>query len=260
MKILDLDMDYFMNEVISGHLVNSSKRLDNSYSKLVWSKDQVIDFLENNLGLSKQNKLKGRIVTGHNEALYFWGELIEKNKLKTPFEVIHVDSHADLGIGYGSWKYILDELLNYEPAERPINNSCKIEIGDYLLFAIAYQWISKITYCANPNGSKNDYILYTFKNFHENQISDKPIENIIQFAFNPNMKRPENIEADSLKKLYFFNATYKDPEVSLITIPTIDDVKYDGDFDYVVLAQSPEYTPESADFIMDIFRQYIDEI
>ena len=43
-------------------------------------------------------------------------------------------------------------------------------------------------------------------------------------------------------------------------IPSIQDVKYDGDFDFVVLAQSPNYTPTSADFIMDIVREYIVEI
>ena len=29
---------------------------------------------------------------------------------------------------------------------------------------------------------------------------------------------------------------------------------------YAVLAQSPNYTPASADYIMDIFREYIEEI
>jgi hypothetical protein len=34
---------------------------------------------------------------------------------------------------------------------------------------------------------------------------------------------------------------------------TIEDVKYNGDFDFAVMAQSPNYTPESADFIMIFF-------
>ncbi len=45
-----------------------------------------------------------------------------------------------------------------------------------------------------------------------------------------------------------------------LIIPTIEDVRFCGDFDYVVLAQSPNYTPESADYIMDIVREYIEEI
>ena len=50
-------------------------------------------------------------MTGHNEALFFWQELITKEILETPFEVVHIDSHADLGLGYLSWTYILDDLL-----------------------------------------------------------------------------------------------------------------------------------------------------
>ena len=40
-------------------------------------------------------------------------------------------------------------------------------------------------------------------------------------------------------------------------IPTIDDVKYDGDFDFVGLAQSPNYTPIEADYIMELFKEYV---
>lgn len=43
-------------------------------------------------------------------------------------------------------------------------------------------------------------------------------------------------------------------------IPTVKDVQFSGDFDFALLAQSPNYTPASADFIMDIFREYIEEI
>ena len=60
MRILDIDMDYFLKEIpimISG---NSTVRIsDDDY--LVWSKDEVIDFFENRLGLSKEIKIKEKI-------------------------------------------------------------------------------------------------------------------------------------------------------------------------------------------------------
>ena len=58
----------------------------------------------------------------------------------------------------------------------------------------------------------------------------------------------------------YLEGAIKDPEVELLIIPTIEDVKFDGNFDYAVMAQSPNYTPASADFILDIFREYIEEI
>ena len=103
-------------------------------------------FLENNLGLSKDKKIQVCIVKGHNEALHYWKKLIDQNKLCTPFEVIHIDSHADLGLGYTSWKYITHELLGYPVKERyehAENTRINVEkaregIGDYLLFASNY--------------------------------------------------------------------------------------------------------------------------
>lgn len=266
MRILDLDMDYFMDCVATFVPASSEQRLDEeNYSKTVWSSERVRTFLERNLGLSKGAKIKGRIVSGHNEALHFWQELINAGKLDVPFEVIHVDSHADLGLGYDSWTFIMKTLLAYPVQDRPkysIYKNCfgrtgADGIGDYLLFAIAYRWISNIIYCANPNGDKDDYILSTMKNFEEEYVFEKPVQNTIQLLYNPNLC-PGN-DATIRQKKDFITASVKEPEVPLTIIPTIDGVKFDGNFDYAVLAQSPNYTPASADFIMDIFRDYIDE-
>ena len=122
--------------------------------------------------------------------------------METPFEVVHIDSHADLGLGYLSWTYILDE---------------------------------------------------------EKFIWDKPVENTIQLVCNPDMEFPSYNADEQEKQAYLKNAV-KEPEVPLLIIPSIQDVKYNGDFDFVVMAQSPNYTPASADFIMDIVREYIVEI
>ena len=112
MRVLDLDMDYFMKYVATFIGESETDRLpEDDYGDYVWTEREVRDFLENNLGLSKGNKIRGRVVAGHNESLFFWRELIEKGELTTPFDVIHVDSHADLGLGYRSWAHILDYLL-----------------------------------------------------------------------------------------------------------------------------------------------------
>lgn len=266
LKVLDLDMDYFMTEIAETPF-SVTERLDEEvYGSSVWSANDVRHFLENNLGLSKDSKLPGRIVSGHNEALFFWEELIEQGKLKEPFNVIHVDSHADLGLGGFSSSFLQSRFLTL-PVEtrRRIRTyefngrTYEISIGDYLLWAIAYRMISSITYCANPNGDKNDYIWDTLKDFHEEYIWNKQVINYIQLKYNSTMEMPEHDCSEIYKKEYLRGAI-KDPEVALIIIPTIEDVRFYGDFDYVVLAQSPNYTPASADFIIDIFKEYIDEI
>lgn len=220
MKLLDLNMDYFMENIAIGITESREERLsEDEYGYCVWSEQRIRSFLEDNLGLSKGRKIKGRIVTGHNEALFFWQELITKESLETPFEVVHIDSHADLGLGYLSWTYILDDLLQYPVEERRMHT----------------------------------------KYFEEKFIWDKPVENTIQLVCNPDMEFP-SYDADKQEKQAYLKNAVKEPEVPLLIIPSIQDVKYDGDFDFVVMAQSPNYTPASADFIMDIVREYIVEI
>ena len=96
------------------------------------------------------------------------------------------------------------------------------------------------------------------KNFEEEPIWDKPVQNTIQLLYNPDMPFPHYHDSKYVKRQYIRNSR-KEPEVPFLIIPTIEDVHFDGDFDFAVLAQSPNYTPASADFIMDIFREYIIE-
>lgn len=266
MKVLDLDMDYFMDSIANTPFSVQERLPEEDYGDTVWSKNKVISFFENNLGLSKEHKLPGRIVVGHDESLYFWEELLAAGKLEEPFEVIHVDSHADLGLGCSSSDFLQEGIILL-PVEtrrkiRSFDNNGKIEkinIGDYLLWAIAYRMIAKITYCANPNGDKNDYCWDTLMDFQENFIWSEPVSNYIQLKLNRSMEMPKYNSTKRYKEKYLDGAI-KEPEVELRIIPTIDDVKFIGDFDFVVMAQSPNYTPASADFILDIFREYINEI
>ena len=97
------------------------------------------------------------------------------------------------------------------------------------------------------------------KDFHENYVWDRPVRNTIQLLYNPDEEVPRFTASDCDKEGYV-RRSKREPEVPLLIIPNVEDVHYNGDFDFAVLAQSPNYTPASADFIMDIFREYIEEI
>ena len=264
MQVLDLDLDYFNKKFATGIPDSVHERLpEKEYGESVWCEEKVRIFLEHNLGLSKSKKIKGRIVKNHNESLFFWEDLIAKGKLSDPFEVIHIDSHADLGLGYNSPYFLQSDFLTL-PKEmrrtiRSTDQDTPIGIGDYLLWGIAYKLISKIIYCANPNGDKNDYCWETLKNFHEENSLTQKVINYIQLKYNPNMEIPR-FNADDEEKIKYLNGAMTDQEVELIIIPTEEEVNFSGDFDYAILAQSPSYTPASADYIIKIFREYIEEI
>lgn len=207
MRVLDLDMDYFMTEIANTPFSCKERLAEEDYGNSVWSAEEVRQFLEQNLGLSKTHKIPGRIVSGHNESLFFWEELINSKKLSDSFDVVHVDSHADLGLGDASWSFLQSEFLTLPiDSRRKISEYefCdkikRISIGDYLLWAVAYRMVSSITYCANPHGDKNDYVLDTLKDFHEEYIWDKPVKNYIQLKYNKTMEMPEYDSSDAYKK------------------------------------------------------------
>ena len=261
MKVLDIDMDYFLEDVPYSIPQECTSRVSEDYKP--WNKEKIIDFIENNLGLSTNSKIKGKIVQNHHEALYYWNDLVSIEALRAPFEVIHVDSHADLGLGFASQFFIFENLLGLDVDKRvniPNYENLFEEyslpgIGDYLLFAIAFRWISKLTYVANPNGFGDDYPIFIMKNFQDSS-------GIIQLPYNNKYKLTKLLELfgdnrTSMEKKYLNNSILE-PEVPFEIKKNIDDVKYNGDFDFITFCISPNYTPKSADFIIDIFKEYIE--
>nr|WP_325238569.1 UPF0489 family protein [uncultured Oscillibacter sp.] len=146
MRALDLDMDYFMESIANTPFSISERLSEEDYGDSVWPECRVRAFLEQNLGLSKSKKIPGRIVVGYNESLFFWEELIAKEMLTEPFEVVHVDSHADLGLGCASSDFLQGAILilpvetRRKVREYEFNEKIEgISIGDYLLWGIAYK-------------------------------------------------------------------------------------------------------------------------
>lgn len=269
MRVLDLDMDYFMREVVYNNDSEPTERLnEEEFGECVWKEKEVRAFFNTNLGLSKDKPIPGRVFTEHKNALFFWEELVEKNMLKTPFEVVHIDSHADLSSGTATSSFLQSPFLTFSVETRKkIRNyefagkNVTISSGDYLLWAIGYKMISKLIYCTNPESCIADYPLNIMKDFKEKLYYSKQItKNIIQLKYNKKMEILNDSKEIEEKRELFLRDCIVDPEVEMTIIPTIEAVNYNGNFDYISMAQSPNYTPESADYIMDIFQEYIKQI
>lgn len=238
MRVLDVDMDYFMREIAHTPFSVTDRLSEDEFGECVWSEKEVREFIENNLGMSKERKIRGRIVKDHDESLYFWEELVSKKMLKEPFEVVHVDSHADLGSGstssYLQSKFFFPKSIVERKKIRAYDFEGQIEkinIGDYLLWAVGYRMVSKIDYCSNPKGKHDDYPWNISKDFKEKLIGNEPVTNIIQLKYNSKMELPKNIK-DKESKNRYLQGCISDLEVPLHIIPNIEDVNYKGDFDF----------------------------
>lgn len=112
LRVLDLDLDFFLYGAAHG-VDSADSRLDpEEYPP--WPLDHAIDFLVEQCLLTERRP--GFVVEHHNEIFYRWGEALERGQMTAPLEVVHVDAHADLGVGDTAYAYVMSELA-FEPVE-----------------------------------------------------------------------------------------------------------------------------------------------
>ena len=245
--MLDLDLDFFLDDITYSRRLKRRLRRDRYHP---WPEDQVRYFLEIRCGLSTQKKIKGRFVTNHHEAFYFWEELLAKNLLTAPFEVTHVDAHADLGAGDGSWKYIMGELLHLPPEERANPRSggyYGLHEGNYLAFALACRWISRLTFVLHSLW-RYDLIVYYFKDFYIPT-------GLLQLKKYPKKELNRKFHKNCMKT----TPLAVEPEIPYERIRYYN-YKTLRPFSFMVLSHSPPYTPKTADALIPIIKEYFEEI
>ena len=233
MRVLDLDMDFFLTAPCP--LAEYGERPDEGCAQ-AYSDEEVIRFLEEQCGLSRQHPIPGAIFDTHDKALDFWRARLEEGSLKAPFEVVHVDAHSDLAFGPPGTGYVMNVVLSRPPAQRAAFDSYRagreLDEANYLLFALAFRWISRLSYVRNPKSHQDI----------PRQILDQE----------------GNIHLRSFVSAMMEGKNGREP---VIPFTVYDDYRTFSQFgyDFVTMAQSPRYAPASADRIMALLRPYIIE-
>ena len=232
--ILDIDLDFFLDKIFycetepRGRLANGDYAVEPIRSAKA--------FLKESCGLSEKNPIPGYVCIHHKEVFLKWHSMINQGLLKPPFEVFHIDAHADLGFGDKSCLYIMEELLHKPALNRfpKLNGEGRLDNGNFLAFAAACQWLSKVTYVTHPKWD-DDIQWVHMKDFSKDsgflQLKKMPRH------FAHKLKDPQEI-----KKLPF----EPDPLIPFEIIPR-DQFSLNKKIDFAFLSQSPPYTPRSAD-------------
>ena len=231
MKVLDLDMDFFLTDACP--LAPLGERPPERCAQ-PYDDAEVIRFLEEQCGLSRAKPVPGAIFDTHDKALDFWAARLAEGTLSAPFEVVHVDTHSDLAFGPPGPDFVLKAVLTRSPRARAaIANyraGIKLDEANYLLFALAFRWVSRLTYVRNPRSRQDVPSVLRAGNGTIRLTSD--IARLMESANGP------------------------EPAIPFVVV---DDYRAfrDGDFDFVTMAQSPRYAPASADRIMGLLAPYI---
>lgn len=244
MRILDLDLDFFLSSIAHDQSSGGARLSEKDFKP--WANDKVREFLESRCGLSTQRRIPGEYVTHHHEAFYWWRALIKDGKLTTPFEVVHVDAHADLGAGtFGYSKvYLGFDLLHQrlEQRESPEEGGMKMNAGNYLLVAIACRWLSKLVYVMHPENRLQDCEEWLFSDCGDESWT---------LAL-PKLQKPK-ITVPGVP----LHVIEREPAVEFVPASETT-FRDDGTFDFIVLCQSPGFTPKSSDLLVPLIQEYMD--
>lgn len=231
MRVLDLDMDFFLTGPCP--LAKLGQRPDEACAQ-PYSDEEVVRFLEEQCGLNRAHPVPGAIFDTHDKALDFWHARIAEGSLHVPFEVVHVDTHSDLAFGPPGTNYVLNVVLSRLPEQRAIidtyRKAVELDEANYLLFALAFRWISRLDYVRNPKSHQDI----------PRQLLDGDGNIHLRSFISAMMEGKNGAEPVVPFAVYDDYHAFQKP-----------------DYDFVTMAQSPRYAPASADRIMDIVRQYI---
>jgi hypothetical protein len=241
-RILDIDLDFFLDH---RPLFKPQSR-PHVAASTPWSADRVRQFLEQRCGLDRNNPLPGRTVTYHHEVFFDWGERIQRGSLSVPFSVLHVDWHADLGMGEATPGYVLTALLDLPLDQRrrfDDERRQRLTPGNFLLFALACRWIDHLTYVYNPNRRDMDVPAYCMR--HGDFASGH-----LQLPHYP----PHTALADIIALRAAPSAW--EPAVPFELVSGAD-LSVTQPFSAIYLTQSPDYTPPEADRLIALIEEYM---
>lgn len=252
MRVLDIDLDFFLSDVAT-FVPQNGKRLP-SDDFHPWKERDVRQFMEDALGLQTHSKVPAIFCTHHDEVLTHCEKLIEIGLLQRPFDLVHVDSHADMGCGDNGWVEILQMASASEKVKSQIHTGYfeRIGIGNYISYMALLRMLNSLKYVHNPH-STND-VFAGYLNADQTQM---------RIPVWPNNEDEFQAAKDcwllSLGSMYRFErkSEVREPAIPFQRISGCE-YRTDDSFDIAFLAQSPDYTPKESDLLIPILEDYLD--
>lgn len=251
--VLDIDLDFFL-DVRPWKSKNQRHSIEDH---VPWGEDRLRAFLTRQCGLSTEKKLPGYFIRTHDEAFLIWSELIESGKLITPFNVIHIDSHADLGCGpCGSCILQLCNETMHLPVEerlKHIKSAGMLNEGNFLLLSVALRWLNKIFYVAHPEVFEPP-----------TPDVDYPFLGILIKPKNPSQPQSSLIrilKTDGWSPISIHRPPIIDYEPPTpITLVQPEKLRMTSTPHHVIVCLSPAYTPPETDKLMEVLMEYVEDL
>jgi hypothetical protein len=242
-RVLDIDLDFFLDAIVFWPQGDERPGDDEGYDP--WPEDAVRAFLESRCLLTTSSPTSGAAFAEHFEVFDDWKTRIASGALTPPFDVVHVDAHADLGLGDASYMTLATDLLGLDVSARsdpPRDGLSGLASGNYLAFAAACRWLKTLTYVHHPDGG-DDLPRSLMKNWDH-------ASGALQLKFFGKSGKQHDVMNGTSAPLAL------EPAIPICVVNG-SDYQATQPFDLVFLAQSPLYSPPSADALIDVISSYI---
>jgi hypothetical protein len=243
LEFLDLDLDAFLDRV--AHWKRGKRRLNKRHYH-PWSEANLREFLDKQCGLSRETRIPGRFVIEHDGAFDYWKEIVINRRAS--LDIVHIDGHADLGMGDNRWVDIVGNVVRRPVLDRgnPQRGAKYLNAGSYVAYGLAARWINSLTY-VHPQGEGNDLPEMYFQN-NDPSSGYMQLKGFDQAVIAEAGRRLASLKADQ--------AAILEPSIPFKKV-LISNFLAANSFDYGLLCQSPGYTPSTADALIAIIEDYI---
>jgi hypothetical protein len=251
MKILDIDLDFFLDEI--AHFRKRNNQRLNQKHYIPWNTGQVECFLEDKFGLRKDSPLPGVLFTHHDEVFHWCREFKRQGNAEN-FSIVHIDAHSDLATGIdGCYLYIMETMLRKPNLERPIVEDAgdwqKLNPGNFLIYMAACDWIENLTFVKHHKSNETYNPLF----FQNNNVET----NVLQLkSYNAGIVKNLAMGTRLFQQISNHNPVFLTNPIPYREVKWCD-YKENHKFDYIFLTQSPSFTPKTSDKLLETIKLYM---
>ena len=241
LRVLDIDLDFFLD--CHERPQKTQERAEIQYEP--WKPEDVTRFLEGNCGLDLTILPRGKLFIKHDEVYQFCKNLRKEND-RIKFHIDHVDAHADLGIndaGVIGLFTDIDLIGGGDWITEGKEKEYELNPGNFLLFFLFQGWLASLTYINHSHLLNDDINTFILSNRNDkgSKLCAKYFEDM-----NDLMADQNGVESRCISPVPFFSIDYRQ-------------FNNCHQYDYVLLSQSPDYTPFSSDELIRIISKYFKE-
>ncbi|NJK32250.1 MAG: hypothetical protein HC927_07490 [Deltaproteobacteria bacterium] len=248
LTVLSVDIDFFVLGRASDLSLTSGLDTRLSSDEYATASLEIAQSVfEQSCKLSTLTPVRGISIRHHDAAFEVLRALAKKGSIN----FVHMDAHADLGLGDLSHEYLLTDWIR-DCTRAPTRGWRGLNLGSWLAFAAAAQLVSKITFVP-----------------HEPLSSGDPSDIHPLYAHNPRPAAAQELRFCPLTKTELHEIHLRKAYAEMIQRANCTSIPFNitsrdcfnllSPPNFVILCQSPNFTPVEADPIFTLARSYITE-